>query len=204
MPSASSAHLGMMPPSMEEGGRQMLVFSVPDLDDLGSLIYMQSTIVMKRQGGFLLAVPSAGISEELIDHLSQEEESGQEPLLGPHHRLLMTVMIPAEEGGEDIEFQEPVDLTLLDVSMPQASTMLSLYQPDHAGHQRATPFLDGLLEAIGQLATFSTRRGMATWVPFATAVLCCQSCWNRLAWTTTIGVWLGCWVFWRILLMRCG
>ena len=113
-------------PTVEEEGRAAWLFKWPAEDDLTDPFPVQCLVLMRRQGGVLLAFPSAAVSEETLAAAAIPVPSGDAEggLVGAWNRF----SVPAYFGASDPSRQ--ADLVVVDMNVPPADQVLERWDED--------------------------------------------------------------------------
>ena len=136
--------------SLEEEVQAMRILIWPASDDASLPTFMQAAIVMKREGGLLVALPGHALLDEVLESFSAPIDQGSlEPLVGPFRRLQSSILdLSPEPGGEPRRAEETAEVILVDLDLLQVEGLIQEFQTGLADHMEALAFLEGRVHAI--------------------------------------------------------
>ena len=129
--------------TVAQGGVEPLIFRWPPVPPEDAEFAMQALALMKRDEGFLLAVPGATMSDDAVAAHSQVPDGGGEPLVGSFFRCQVPLFFAVTAPERSIE------ILVVDVAVPPADMFIDLYVENMANFPVAVTFVDsGTVEQI--------------------------------------------------------
>ena len=98
-------------------------------------------IIMRREGGILLAVPGNVLEDESLVQASTPLSEGVPALVGPYAHFTTQVMVTGGTGQLEIG-PDPIEVLVLDLKLPEAQSVLSKLPEDAADIDVLNLFMD--------------------------------------------------------------